>query len=79
MKCTHLENALALVQEELKDAREEIAALKEKLATAEATTAKVLSATAAIRENMKILDNVEGVGPVASWADRLEEYVALHK
>ena len=39
-----LEDALALVQEELKDARQENVKLKEKLATAEATTQKAMTA-----------------------------------
>ena len=56
-----LEQTLSAVQEELRKARQTIAALKRELATAETATAKALRATKAIRENALVLDELEGI------------------
>ena len=56
-----LEQTLSAVQEELRVARQTIAAQKRELATAEAATAKALRATKAIRENALVLDELEGI------------------
>ena len=56
-----LQQTLYAVQEELRKARQTIAAQKRELATAEAATTKALRATKAIRENALVLDELEGI------------------
>ena len=74
-----LEKALEAVQEELRDAQKTIAAQKRELATAETATARALRATKAIRENARVLDELEGTQAGVDWPSCLTEYLARHQ
>ena len=79
MTSTQLGNALALVQEELKDAVAKIDALEEKLAAAEAKAEKYEKLIMKFKEGIGEMEKEEKMGAATDWRVKLEEYVARHK
>ena len=77
-KRRQLEKDLAALQEKLHEAEQKLIAKEQALAAAEAKAERALAASKAIRENARVLDELEEARPLIDWHDALRTYVERH-